>query len=370
IRKLLHQNAELSWEEVKTTAIIREEIEKTGFILNEIPGIKTGGYVDLIKEKGLPFLALRADIDALPVKDNMALEYASKNPNVSHACGHDFHSAAGLAVVKLFKQISSGINYNLRVIFQPAEEPIPSGALKCIETDVIKDVKAIFAIHVEPKLPVGAVSFTKGWVNAQSHSIKMSFKGKGGHSARVNQNNHLIYTVSKFIQEAGAFIDSKNNPEIPSVLAFTKIMAGDGYNVLPEELELTATLRTASAETIGVFSDFVKQYALFLKENHKVDMIVSIKSGAPPVVISEEIYESMFEIYSIFLKNELKLEQYRSMGGDDFGWFLTKLPGALIRIGIADAAHKTGLHQPGFDANEESLYNSLLLIINLFMQWK
>ena len=368
-RHLLHMNAELSWQENDTTQIIKEQVAKAGYELFPISGITTGGYVNLIKDKNLPFLAFRADIDALPVNDNQNLEYASKTDMVCHACGHDFHIAVGLAIVKLFKEISAGLNYNLRIIFQPAEEPIPSGALKCIETELINNIEAIFAIHVEPELLVGTVSFAKGWVNAQCHSIAISFSGKGGHSARVHHADHLIAIAAGFIQNAGVFIKDNTDPKNPSILAFTGIEAGKGYNVLPDKVELKGTLRATEKEAFDAFNKYLENYRLCIKETSNVEFTYKIYSGAPPVVISEEIYQKLVKIYYEFMKDKIKLASYRSFGGDDFGWFLTKLPGAIIRIGVKDKSHNIGLHQSGFDANDKSLFYATEFLLNLFLQW-
>ena len=369
LRQHLHQQAELSWQEVNTTEIIKQQVQQEGYELHPLDGVETGGYVDLVADHSFSFLAFRADMDALPVKDDPQLEYTCQSSEVCHACGHDFHMAVGLAIIKCFRKIQSALKYNLRIIFQPAEEPIPSGALKCLNTSVLEQVSAIFAVHVEPELPVGTVSFAEGWVNAQSHALELTFSGKGGHSARMHQADHLIAEAALFIQQAIDFIQVKNLPDQPAILAFTGIEAGREYNILPEKVNLKGTLRVTRPETFTEFQGFAENFSKKLKKTSGITLLIQWASGAPPVIISSEVFRKIKNIFSQPGNTKLELANYRSLGGDDFGWYLTKLPGALIRIGVRDSWHKTGLHQPGFNANDRALEHAMNFILTLYMRW-
>ncbi len=369
LRHILHQHAELSWNETQTTAILREQVEKWGFRFRGLSVTDTGGYVDLISSEGLPFLLFRADIDALPLEDNSLLSYASLNKGISHACGHDFHSAVGLGIIKLFPYFKNDFNYNIRVLFQPAEEPIPSGGSLIVNSELMQTVKAAFAVHVEPSLPSGTISWAKGWVNTRSNVFKLKLKGKGGHSARVTRDNHLIGVAAEMITESIAYIKNGYDPNWPSVLAFTGIDAGDAVNVLPDTLNLRLTYRITRTDDLQILKDFFDEYAEMLKKNFNVLLEYNTESGAPPVIISGETYNKLEDIYSHHLNGQIALENFRSPGGDDFGWYLSKLPGALVRIGMQDDKHNISLHQKGFDANDKSLATALKAILTILKNW-
>jgi amidohydrolase len=369
IRQQLHQHAELAWEEYTTTQIIRTHVESMGYNWHSFEHVETGGYIDYIVGENRPFIGFRADIDALPIPDNDKLPYRSFTDGISHACGHDFHTTIGIGLAAILKEMDIQSDYNIRIIFQPAEEPIPSGASKLIHESFIKDLKFIFAIHVEPSLPVGTISFARGWVNAQSTKFEFVFRGKGGHSARPTQTQDLIPIMSRFVLSAMDHVNSLSHAESPSLLVFTTLHGGDSYNSIPREIKLTATLRTTQRETLKRFFQFLKERQKEYQEAFDVIFGYQYTSGAPPVVIKDDIYLSLKQIYNKFLKDEIVFSEFRSMGGDDFGWYLEKIPGALIRTGIQTESQIGTLHSPGFDVSEEALYPALLSLIVFILQW-
>lgn len=371
LRHILHSLAEPSWKEFKTTEFIASFIANEDLEWKSFEGLATGGYVDIVFDSSRPFLSFRADIDALPIKDNPHLSYKSNNEAFSHACGHDFHAAVGLGLVKILKQFGSEGKYNYRILFQPAEEPIPSGASHIKDLPVITDIKMMFAIHVEPSLPVGTISFANGWVNAQSTKLNFIFKGPGGHSARPYQSLDILQEVAHFMQESRQFVQSISPPETPSVLVYTQIEGGNAYNVIPESVKLAGTLRTTKPALKERFLKFLEEYRKYQLKKHPLEITQNIISGAPPVVIKNDIFLSLSKIYNKFLKDDISWQEFRSMGGDDFGWYLLKVPGALIRIGIKERNSSTfqSLHSSGFDANDEALFYAMFSVAVFLLTW-
>ena len=242
IREDLHRHPELSWEEHQTTERIAKALSLPG-----IPPLEritpTGGKIDFVFREGAPFILLRADIDALPIQDEKSVPYRSTRNGVSHACGHDAHTTTVIGVGRALAQLPP-LPYNLRLVFQPAEEPIPSGAPTMIEAGVLQDVVAALGMHMEPRLPLGTISITPGWVNMQSIRLDLVLHGKGGHSARPNETADLLWIASRIIQESYQSVYRQINLlDTTVVLTFTEIHAAQGYNVIPRELHLTGTLR-------------------------------------------------------------------------------------------------------------------------------
>ncbi|GAB4184076.1 MAG: M20 family metallopeptidase [Calditrichia bacterium] len=371
IRHKLHSLAEPSWKEFKTTSEVSEILKKMGLELKKFDVLETGGYVDILSDPVKPWIGFRADIDALEVPDDDNLEYRSIHSGICHACGHDFHTTVGLALCQILAKNEQQAPYNYRIIFQPAEEPIPSGAYKIKNHPAIQQLSMIFGIHVEPQLPVGTISFVEGWANASSNKLSIVFKGPGGHSARPQLSQDLLQQASKFILESTQEFNEGLSEEYPGVLVYTMIRAGESYNSIPKKVVLNGTLRITNSNDLERFKTYLLKYQNNFRKNNGLDFTFELIPGAPPVIIKNDIYLSLHKIYRKFLSTEIPVREYRTMGGDDFGWYLESIPGAMIRIGVSDEHNNSEkpLHSFGFDANDDALLPAIFSISVFLLTW-
>ncbi len=348
-RKALHAHPELSWKEFKTTERIEQFLKEHGIASFHRP-TPTGGWVDLIFRPGAPFLLLRADIDALPIADTKTISYRSQHQGVCHACGHDAHTATMAGVAILLHRITQKPACNVRVVFQPAEETIPAGAPGMIEKGVLDGVRAALAMHVDPRIELGTISLTPGWVNMQSIRLEVTLQGPGGHSARPYETADLLWLASRMVLESYQMVYRRFNwLDYPVVLTFTEMQAGEGYNIIPARLTATATLRLTSEE---VKARFYREFQTLLDElsaGLPVKATFSAREGAPPVINDADLVAH--------LQNNLPetglplklLTDFRSPGGDDFGYYARRVPGALIRFGVKQGKTHPPLHTGDFD---------------------
>ncbi|RMG64362.1 MAG: amidohydrolase [Calditrichaeota bacterium] len=348
-RKVLHAHPELSWREHQTTERIEAFLKKHGIQPLHRP-TPTGGWVDLIFQSGKPFLLLRADIDALPITDTKKVAYRSRNRGICHACGHDAHTATMAAVAVLLTRMPRKPACNVRVVFQPAEETIPAGAPTLIEKGVLKDVKAALAMHVDPRIDLGTISLTPGWVNMQSVRLEVTFSGPGGHSARPYETADLIWLASRMVQESYQMIYRRFNwLESPMVLTFTEIEAGEGYNIIPSRLKATATLRLTSEQERERFYQQFRQLLGELCAGQPAKADFSAREGAPPVINDIRLIERLQkQLPETGLKLNV-LTDFRSPGGDDFGYYARQVPGAMVRFGVRTGQSHPPLHTGDFD---------------------
>ena len=353
-RQELHQHPELSWQEVETTRRIRRFLESFGITRFHQP-TETGGWVDFVFKEGAPFVLLRGDIDALPIQDAKEVPYKSQNPGVCHACGHDVHTAVAAGVAAAVQTGGIRLPLNLRVLFQPAEEPIPAGAPKMIEAGVLKDVAFALGMHVDPRIPLGTISLTPGWVNMQSIQLDLLFEGPGGHSSRPSETADLIWLASRLIQDSYGIIYREFDwMKFPIMLTFTEIEAKEGYNIIPKKLRLTGTLRLTSTQAKNRFYMRFRNLLQELEsENHIMIRFIK-KEGAPPVHNNPRLIRALREIIQRETPDQFHvIDNYRSPGGDDFGFYAQQVPSALVRLGIQTRDDQPGLHTQYFDAPPE-----------------
>jgi len=299
LRRNLHMFPELAWKEHRTTEKIVQFLEGM-----------TGLYSDLIQSPDLNMVALRADIDALPIADEKDVAYRSRHDGVCHACGHDVHTAVVCGVAAVLSHLKANLPVNVRFLFQPAEEPIPTGAPKFIEKGVLEGVNEVWGLHMEPALPLGTVNLTEGWVNAQNVRLKWEIQGKGGHSARPHQAIDPLWAGVRLVDQAYQLAYRQwTQPEFPVILSFTRFHSGNQLRELNISLE----------RTTGVQIRF------------------TTLNGAPPVVNDTGIIRRFLHNMTELQKYGMVVEQnFRSMGGDDFGYYGEQLPTAMVRFGVRE----------------------------------
>jgi len=327
---------------------------------------------ELPSRSGHPTVALRADIDALPVPDEKDVPYRSQNEGICHACGHDVHTAVMCGVAALLNRLETPLPVNVRFLFQPAEEPIPSGAPRFIEAGVLEGVDSIWGLHMEPSLPLGTVGLTRGWVNAQSIRLEWKLRGSGGHSARPHLTANPITAGAALLMQASQQATSEwNQPDKPVVLAFTRFISGESYNVIPKEAAITATLRITDPEAKAPLLEKLASLTRHIAGGSEVEAEFTYHAGAPPVINHPDIVGKFIRNLEQSGLGEFRIERnFRSMGGDDFGWYAQALPAALVRFGIASEGKEApGLHTGKFDVLEEVIKLAVLFFVIQVLNW-
>jgi amidohydrolase len=367
-RRVLHREPELAWQEFATTEKIINYLSN-----HEISRIRrplpTGLVVDIRNGKSSNFIGLRADIDALAIPDQKKVNYASEHAGISHACGHDVHTVVMAGVAVMLRKFKSLLPLNVRIIFQPAEEPIPSGAPKMISHGVLSNLETIWAMHVEPALPLGTVCLTKGWVNRQTIGLNWKITGKGGHSARPEQTINPIQACSSLINEIDDYFNniSKEN----AVFAFTTMESKSAFNAIPDQAESGATLRITDMNKKEEYLKKVVQINQQIEQRFKVSINFSGIAGAPPVINDTKVINKLMATLDSSPGENIRIEEnYRSMGGDDFGWYVQKLPGALIRFGTGGKDETPGLHTGLFDVPHEIIPAAIEFFLFQIFNWQ
>ena len=363
IRHHIHAHPELSFEEYKTAAFVSAKLTEWG--IKHQTGVAGTGIVGLIEGKnpGKRCIALRADMDALPIQEQNEAPYCSQNDGIMHACGHDVHTSCLLGAAKILNDLRSEWEGTIKLIFQPGEEKHPGGASLMIAAGVLENPKpnAIYALHVYPHLPSGTVGFRAGQYMASADEIYITIEGKGGHAALPHQTVDPIAIAAQVITGLQQIISRKGNPLIPSVLTFGMIKGGFATNVIPDKVELLGTFRTMDepwrAEAHKWIKDFTEQTCAAYGAKAIVDM--------PPG------YPSLFNDPTLTAKAEGFAKEYMGaanvrtldlrMAGEDFSFYTHHVPGCFFRIGTSkDGKQFTApVHNAHFDIDEDALITGM-----------
>lgn len=342
-RRELHRNPELSGQEIATTARLRHWLESAGLRL--LPYDLTTGVVAEVGQ-GEKVIALRADIDALPIEEATGAPFSSRHKGIMHACGHDVHSSVILGAALLLKTREPQLAGRVRLLFQPAEENF-TGARMLIEAGVLHGVSAIFGMHNEPGLPVRTFASRGGPFYANVDRFVIGVKGKGAHAARPHEGVDAIVLASQLVT-AFQNITSRNIDTLESaIVSVTRIQGGNTWNVLPEKVELEGTIRTHSADVQRQVEGHIRQIAAGLAAAFGAEIEVTWFAG-PTMLINDEKWAA-------FATEVAQAEGYHTqtaalhMGGEDFAAYLQQIPGAFVSIG---SASEYGLHHPAFSPDE------------------
>ncbi len=315
---------------------------------------------------------MRADIDALSIADLKEVPYRSQNPGVCHACGHDVHTAVLCGIAAVLLKQPWPIPVNVRLLFQPAEEPIPSGAPLMLEKDVLKNIQTIWSLHVEPSLSLGTIGLTAGWVNAQSNKLEWELVGKSAHSARPHLGNNPIIAGQKIIYSLQELSEHRwNTADYPVVLVFTGFHSDPvAYNVIPERVRLGATLRITDSKNWENYLQDIEHIHSVVEAESGVKIKLHVQRGSPPVFNDKKIIDRFCQNMAASGDFEYVIEtDYRSMGGDDFGWYTQYLPGALVRFGISRGPQTPALHTPQFDVPDSIIPIAISFFLQQIINW-
>lgn len=358
VRHHLHAHPEISYQEFETSKFIQDRLTEF-HIPFEVKA--TTGVIGLIKGKnpGSRIIALRADMDALPIKEENDVPYKSTKHGLMHACGHDVHTACLLGAAKILNETKAEWEGTVKLIFQPGEEKNPGGACLLIKEGVLEDPKpeAIFALHVNPQLEVGKLSFRAGKVMASADEIYITIKSKGGHAAAPQLTADTILIASQLIVALQQVISRNRNPLSPSVLSITSFQGGFTTNVIPSEVKLMGTFRAMDEEWRFKAHDIIRKLATELVHSMGAEIDLHIDVGYPTVYNNEQLNDIARQIGEGFMGVENVEETEVRMGAEDFGYYSQQIPGCFFRLGTGNNAKgiTSGVHTPLFDIDEDAI---------------
>ncbi|MFF4112368.1 M20 family metallopeptidase [Streptomyces sp. NPDC001714] len=359
-RRDLHMHPELGNQEFRTTAAIKERLEKAGLRPRVLPA-GTGLVCDIGPVgDGLPVLALRADIDALPIPDmKTECSYRSTVPDRAHACGHDVHTTvvlgAGLVLAELHER--GQLPRPVRLLFQPAEEVLPGGAADAIEAGVLDGVGRIIAVHCDPRVDVGRIGLRTGAITSACDRVEVALDGPGGHTARPHLTTDLVTAAARVAVDVPALIGRRVDSRSGLAVTWGRIECGHAPNVIPQHAELSGTVRCLDLEAWRQAPDVVHAAIDEVATMHRAKSEINYVRGVPPVVNDPVITELLRDAMTARRGTDSIETTEQSLGGEDFSWYLEHVPGALARLGVRTPGERTvrDLHQGDFDADERAI---------------
>lgn len=358
VRRHLHAYPELSYHEFKTSKFVQDKLKEFS-IPFEVKA--TTGVVGLIKGRNPDkrIIALRADMDALPIKEANEVSYKSTNDGVMHACGHDVHTTCLLGAAKILNELKDEWEGTIKLIFQPGEEKNPGGASLMIKEGVLENPKpqAIFGLHVHPQLETGKFSFRGGLSMASADELYFTIKGKGGHAAAPHLTDDTVLIASHLVVALQEVISRNRNPLTPSVLSITSIQGGHTTNVIPGEVKLMGTFRSLDEKWRWKAHELIKRVATGLVRSMGGDVDVHIDVGYPTVYNDENLYIVARKMAEEFAGKENVEETEVRMGSEDFGYYSQVIPGCFFRLGTGNKSKGiiSGVHTPTFNIDESAI---------------
>ncbi|MGX2958381.1 M20 family metallopeptidase [Peribacillus sp. JNUCC 23] len=355
LRRKLHSEPEVSWEEENTTAFICEYLENLGVPYRRTN--PTGVIANIAGAKAGKTVALRADMDALPVEElNKDLPYASKEDGKMHACGHDAHTAMLLIAAKALNESKDELPGTVRLIFQPAEEAA-TGAREMVKQGAMEDVDNVFGIHIWSQMPTHKVSCTPGPSFASADIVKVTFKGKGGHGAMPHDCIDAAIVASSFVMNIQAVVSRTIDPQKPAVLTIGKMDVGTRFNVIAENAVIEGTVRCFDNETRAHIEKQIEQYAENVANIYGASAEVEYIHGTQPVINDEYSAKFVQKVASEAFGKDVLYTEKPTMGGEDFSFYLDEAPGsfALVGSGNPDKDTEWAHHHGKFNIDEDAL---------------
>lgn len=353
-RRDLHAHPELSFKEFRTTDKLVERLEAAGLKPRRLEG--TGLTVDV--GEGPITTALRGDIDALPIIEETGLPFASKNHGVTHACGHDVHTTTMLGVALVLHGMHQvrPLGGTVRIIFQPAEETMPGGALSCIEQGVLEGVPRIMALHCDPRINVGQIGTRIGAITSASDTIKIELTGRGGHTSRPHLTEDLVFALSQIAVNVPAVLSRRVDVRSGVSVVWGQISAGSAPNAIPASGYMAGTMRCLDRDAWHDAGELLDDVVREIAAPYGVEVHLEHTRGVPPVVNSEDETAIIEAAARAELGEHAVVLTPQSMGGEDFAWFLAELPGAMMRLGThTPGGEEYDLHRGDFIVDERAL---------------
>ncbi|MEI3800051.1 MULTISPECIES: M20 metallopeptidase family protein [unclassified Chitinophaga] len=359
IRRHLHSHPELSFQEFETTAYIQQQLNAFGVPFKA--GIAGTGIIALIEGKNpaSKTIALRADMDALPITEANDVPYKSTNVGVMHACGHDVHTSVVLGATKILNELKDQFEGTIKVLFQPGEEKHPGGASIMIEEGALENPRpdAILGLHVHPSMEAGKLGFHAGKYMASADEIYITIKGKGGHAAQPHLTVDTILVASQLVVSLQQIISRNNNPFSPSVLSICAFNGGFTTNVIPSEVKLMGTFRAMDETWRFKAHELIRKQAIGIAEAMGAGIDIEILVGYPTLYNNEEVTTKARGFATDYLGAEAVGDTEIRMGAEDFAFYSQVVPACFFRLGTGNVARgiTSGVHTPTFDVDEHAI---------------
>ncbi|BBY78833.1 amidohydrolase [Mycolicibacterium parafortuitum] len=364
-RRHIHRHPELGRQEFTTTQFVASVLADAGLNPKVLPG-GTGLTCDFGPDDA-PRVALRADMDALPMAERTGLPFSSEVAGVAHACGHDAHTSVLLGAAMALASAPE-LPVGVRLLFQAAEELMPGGALDAIAAGALNGVSRIFALHCDPHLAVGQVATKPGPITSAADHIEVTLHSPGGHTSRPHLTGDLVYGMGTLITGVPGILSRRIDPRNSTVMVWGSVHAGIAANAIPQTGTMSGTIRTASRETWLTLEDIVTDAVSSLLAPLGVEHVLQYRRGVPPVV-NEEVSTRILTHAIEAIGPGVLADTHQSGGGEDFSWYLEEVPGAMARLGVwSGQGPQLDLHQPTFDLDERALGVGVRLMVNLVEQ--
>jgi amidohydrolase len=373
LRRHIHRHPELSGHEQQTAALVAGELRRWGWRVREGVG-RTGvlaelGPSHLASGEAAPLVALRVDMDALPVEERTGLDYSSRIQGLMHACGHDLHTAVGLGVAGLLAQVAPQLPARVRLLFQPAEETA-QGAAWMRADGAMQGVEAIFGLHVFPSLAAGSIGVRCGSLTAAAGELEVEVLGEGGHGARPHQSTDAIWIAARVVSGLQEAISRRLDALHPVVVSFGRIEGGKAFNVIADHVRLLGTVRCLDTEVHAQLPGWIEETVHALCRGHGGEARVHYRVISPPVHNDPELTKMVAEVGGELLGpgQVLWLEQ-PSLGAEDFAQLLDGTRGTMFRLGVAGPGGCTPLHSNSFAPDEASLPVGVKVLTGSLLRW-
>jgi amidohydrolase len=364
IRRDIHAHPEVGNAEHRTTAKVIEVLESVGLVAKILP-IGTGAWCDVLPY-GYPFdgdeqglVGLRADLDALPIPDGSAVDFASKVPGVAHACGHDVHTTILLGVGMVLARLRDEglLTRGVRLIFQPAEETSPGGAVDAIDGGVLTDLSEVFALHCDPRTDAGQIALKVGPVTSAVSQISVTLTGTGGHTSRPHLTQDVVAALGTLVTQTQLVLSRRVDPRSGVSMMWGKIAAGSAPNAIPSSGQVLGTLRALTTPGWDQAKAMLPELVAQVVAPFGVAAQVSVNEGTPPAVNAQSGIDRLAASGEAMLGPEGVTATEQSLGGEDFSWMLQQVPGAMARLGVRTPGSATwpDIHHPSFRVDESCI---------------
>ncbi|MDQ7062869.1 MAG: amidohydrolase [candidate division KSB1 bacterium] len=352
-RRHLHQHPELGYQEQNTARYLTELLRSFGLTPRRVAG--TGLLVDIGEAPAR--IGFRADMDALPIREETGLPYASQNSGVMHACGHDVHMAVALGVARALVALREHLTHGVRLLFQPAEELMPGGAADMIRDGAIEGLEAIYALHVEPTLPAGTVGLKYGPFLASVDTFDIELRGKMGHAGYPHRAVDPVPAAAELVLALQTLVARKTDPVSPAVFSITELQAGEAKNIIPAKVHLGGTYRCLDAAVREQIPHWLEDMLAGICRAHGLEYKLSFEHGSPVLVNDEHCTRKLEQVCRQVLGDDrVVILQEPRLGAEDFSFYLEHIPGTLMRLGVqTDPAQTVPLHSPRFAPDERAM---------------
>lgn len=370
IRRHFHRHPELSGQEQQTASYVAGVLSSAGLCVREEVG-RLGVVADLPGEgRDQRCLAIRTDMDALPIQERTGVEFASKHPGIMHACGHDVHTTVGLGAAMVLAQLRSHVLGRLRFIFQPAEE-IAQGARWMIQDGIMADVSAILSLHVFPSIPAGQIAVRYGALTAAADDIELTIIGESGHGARPHEAIDAIWIASQVITTLQQAISRTQNPLRPVVLTIGKISGGRAANVIADRVQLQGTVRSLHPETREQLPAWIEKIVANVCASYGATYEFIYRPGVPSVQNSPYLSQLLADAATDMLGTDaVQILPEPSLGAEDFSLYLEHAPGAMFRLGVGFSDRPNyPLHHPQFEVDEQAITVGVMTLAHAALKY-